>query len=134
MCIRDSIFPVLDREKKQQRWRVALNIFVTFNIIAFTFMFFRAESLTHVSDMTHQIINEFHIEVAPQFFAGYLTIMLAMLFGYVIHFLPRRWTVGAIARYKATPLVVQALILALVILLIIQVRQSDIVPFLYLKY
>ncbi len=128
------IFPVLDREKKQQRWRVALNIFVTFNIIAFTFMFFRAESLTHVSDMTHQIINEFHIEVAPQFFAGYLTIMLAMLFGYVIHFLPRRWTVGAIARYKATPLVVQALILALVILLIIQVRQSDIVPFLYLKY
>ncbi len=36
--------------------------------------------------------------------------------------------------FEASPAFVQAVILALVILVVIQVRQSDIVPFIYLQY
>ena len=127
------IFPKLPETKKTW-WRTALNIFITFNIVAFTFMIFRAQSMEHVKDMTTAIFTNFHPEVAPQFIYGYLAIVLAILFGYFMHFAPARWTARVRERYQAMPLIVQALILALVILIIIQVRQSDIVPFLYLKY
>ncbi len=129
-----AVLPELSEEKKSQRWRVALNIFLTFNLIALSFVFFRARSMETVKDMATQIFTSFHLSVAPQFIEGYLMIVLAMVFGYLMHFAPARWTRRLKARYHLLPLLVQALILAIVILIIIQVRSSDIVPFIYLQY
>lgn len=127
-------FPALARRREEHWWRVALNIFITFNLVAFTFMIFRAESMNHLGDMLHQMIYDFHIEVAPQFIYGYAAIVLVIVLGYAMHFAPTRWFVSARARYEALPLVAQAVVLAVVIFLIIQMRQTDIVPFIYLQY
>ncbi|MCM1483357.1 MAG: MBOAT family protein [Muribaculaceae bacterium] len=129
-----AVMPRLSEEKRSQKWRVALNIFVTFNLIALSFVFFRARSLDTVREMGTQIFTSFHLSVAPQFIGGYLMIVLAMVLGYVMHFMPSRWTSRLKARYHMLPLVVQAIVLAIVILVIIQVRSSDIVPFIYLQY
>lgn len=128
------VFPRFCAAGEGQWWRVAINIFVTFNLVVFTFMIFRAPSMGHVSDMIHQIFHDFHPGVASQFVYGYFAIVIAILAGYFMHFTPRHWREGARRRYEAMPLVVQAVILAIVIFLIIQVRQSDIVPFIYLQY
>lgn len=116
------------------KWRMFLNVFVTFNLVAITFMFFRSQSLDHVSQMTGQIFHDFHLSVAPQFISGYFLIVLAMVFGYAMHFSPSSWTARLKSGFMAAPLVVKAIVLALLIMLIIQVRQSDIVPFIYLQY
>lgn len=129
-----SLFPALPERKKGQWWRVALNVFITFNLIAITFVFFRMRSLEGVGQMAHQIFNDFHLSVAPQFIVGYFGIILAMFLGYVMHLAPKDWSNSAKKRFTATPLIVQMLILAIVIVLIIQVRQSDIVPFIYFQY
>lgn len=121
-------------EQRRTWWRVAFNVFITFNLIALSFMFFRARSMDVVSDMVHQIIYDFHASVAPQFVTGYLLIVCAMLFGYMIHFAPESLTKRMKGYYGAMPLVIQAFVLAIVILLIIQVRSSEIVPFIYLQY
>lgn len=121
-------------ETRTPGWRVALNVFITFNLIAIAFVFFRAQSLDTVSDMATQIFTSFHLSVAPQFVEGYLFIVLAIIFGFVMHFLPHKLTRRARNTFQAAPLVVQAIILAIVIVLIIQVRSSDIVPFIYLQY
>ena len=113
---------------------MAANMFLTFNLVAFTFMFFRARSLEVVGDMADQVVHNFHASVLPQFVEGYFLIVLAMLLGYFMHLSPKRWSDGAKDVYGRMPLIVQALILAIVIVLIIQVRQSDIVPFIYLQY
>lgn len=128
------ILPSLPDEKKGQWWRVAANMFVTFNLMALAFVFFRARSLEDVQAMGHQIVNDFHLSVAPQFVEGYLFIVLAMLLGYFMHLAPSSWSVAVKRQMEKLHPVVLALILAAVILLVIQVRQSEIVPFIYLQY
>ena len=116
------------------RWRVALNIFITFNLLAISFVFFRARSLDTVKDMAIQVFTNFHLSVAPQFFSGYLLIVLVMLGALLMHFVPTRWTGTLKKKYEQTPLLVQAIVLALVIFVVIQARQSDIMPFIYFQY
>lgn len=129
-----GITPALPTHKKGAWWRVAGNMFITFNLIALTFVFFRMRSLDQAGEMAHQIIYDFHPAIAPQFIAGYFAIVLALMLGYFMHFMPHRWTIAAREKWTSFPFWAQAIVLAIVILLIIQVRQSDIVPFIYLQY
>lgn len=119
---------------KRNRWRVALNIFITFNLIAFSFMFFRASSMSVVSDMWSQLTGNFHINVIPQFVSGYIMVVIIMAGAYIMHFAPERWTNGLKTAYGNMPLIIQALVLGAVLFLIIQTRQSDIMPFIYFQY
>lgn len=128
------LFPTLSEEKRGQWWRVGANMFFTFNLIAISFVFFRSRSLDDAAAMGKQIVSDFHLSVAPQFVEGYLFIVLAILLGYFMHLAPGSWSVAVKRLLDRTPLVLLAVILALVIILIIQVRQSDIVPFIYLQY
>lgn len=116
------------------RWMRPVNMIVTFVMVSLTFMFFRAPSMDDVAMMWHQILFDFHLSVAPQFVESYLTIVLLMIGGYMIHITPSRMTRRVRSAFEASPAFVQAVILALVILVVIQVRQSDIVPFIYLQY
>ena len=52
----------------------------------------------------------------------------------MMHWLPRRHTIGLMRRFSALPTAAQAAILAIAIFFIIQTRQADLVPFVYLKY
>ena len=122
------------RKTPVQWWRRCANIFITFNLIAFGMIFFRAESMTVVGDMLSQIATNFHASVFQQFIEGYPLIVAAMVTGLVLHFLPHSLTIHAQNTYSRFPLFFQAIILAIVILVVIQVRQSDIVPFIYLQY
>ncbi len=115
-------------------WKRPFNIFITFSLIAFGMIFFRAESMEQVADMLTQIATNFHLSVWPQFVDGYRMIVVAMIAGLVLHFLPHSLTLKTLNLYNRCPLVVQGLLLAAVIFIIIQVRQSDIVPFIYLQY
>lgn len=129
-----QITPAVKEENRNKWWRRTFNIFLTFNLIAFSFVFFRARSLDTVREMWAQITGNFHAEIAPQFFAGYLAIMLVIIGAYLMHFAPERWTAKLKSAYHSVPLIIQAVVLAIVILIVIQMRQSDIQPFLYLQY
>lgn len=115
-------------------WLRAVNMAGTFLLVAAAFMLFRAGSMDDVAMMWHQILNDFHLSVAPQFVSGYLMIVLAMLAGYLVHMAPARITSPVKDTFLAAPPLLQALTLALVLLIAIQVRSSDIVPFIYLQY
>ena len=128
------IFPRVSESNRGKWWRVAANVFLTFNLMALGMMFFRSRSIENVRDMLSQIFTNFHPEIASQFIEGYLLIVVIMAAGYIMHFMPSRWTERLKQGYTALPLLLQAIILAIVILVIIQVRQSDIVPFIYLQY
>jgi D-alanyl-lipoteichoic acid acyltransferase DltB (MBOAT superfamily) len=119
---------------RNQWWRRVANVFITFNLMAFGFMFFRARSLEQVGQMLTQMACNFHASVAYQLVEGYMTVMLVMLMGYLLHFAPSSWTNSLRTRFSALSPVWQAIILAIVVLLIIQVRSSRIVPFIYLQY
>lgn len=126
--------PTLGARIAASPWTKGFNVLVTFCFVAATFMLFRSRSLEDVGTMWHQILTNFHISVAPQFVSGYLAIVCAMLFGYIVHIMPSFVTGKVRKAFKATPFLIQAILLALTILIVIQVRSSDLVPFLYLQY
>lgn len=61
-------------------------------------------------------------------------VVIIMAGAYIMHFAPERWTNGLKTAYGNMPLIIQALVLGAVLFLIIQTRQSDIMPFIYFQY
>lgn len=110
------------------------NMLLTFALVVAGFVFFRAPSLECVGEIATQIFTDFHPEVAPQFVEGYMLIVIAMLAGLTMHLTPRSWSTGAAEAYAGIPLLWQAVLLAAVIFLVVQTRQTELVPFIYLQY
>lgn len=110
------------------------NVFLTFVLIVFGFALFRAPSLDTMGEMVTQMRTNFHIEVASQFVESYIMIVAVLVLGYLMHFAPKSWSNGVIRAYNAAPFVIQAVLLALLLFIIIQMRQSELVPFVYLQY
>lgn len=111
-----------------------VNVFITFTLMVIGFTFFRCADLDTLSSMSTQIFTSFHPEVAYQFAKAYALILTAIGIGFILHFSPRAWRNRVLGGYIAMPLVVQALILAVVLFIVIQTRRSDLVPFVYLQY
>ncbi|MCX4264854.1 MAG: MBOAT family protein [Muribaculaceae bacterium] len=112
----------------------ALNVALTFMLVVVGFTLFRAPDLETVALMGSQILGDFHMSVLPQFVEGYMLIVGALVVSMVAHFTPRSWTTGTAKIYDVLPIAFQAAVLAIVIFLVIQTRQSEIVPFIYLQY
>jgi D-alanyl-lipoteichoic acid acyltransferase DltB (MBOAT superfamily) len=113
---------------------VVANIMITMVLTVAGMMLFRSPSLSHVAVMWHQILTDFRPQVVVPFIQGYPVIVALLVAGYMLHFLPRRLSEGACRHFTLMPLAVQALLLAVVLFVVIQTRQSSLVPFLYLKY
>ena len=57
-----------------------------------------------------------------------------MLLGYVTHFVPDSWQNGAVRLLQKGNVVVSAVLLTLVVYIVIQVKSSDIQPFIYFQF
>ena len=110
------------------------NVVITFALVVAGFALFRAPSLETVGDMASQIAGSFHPEIASQFIESYAMIVIAMAFGFIMHYTPKSWSGGTMRLYDAMPAVAQSLILAAVLFVVIQTRRSELVPFVYLQY
>jgi len=115
------------------------NVFITFmlTIVGFTIFrmaYFSEGAFDRMKDMVGQIYNNFNLSVLPQVVDAYMLIIIAIAGGLLMHFAPEAWTRSLKKRYSSVPLFVQAMILAIVIFMVIQTRQSDLVPFVYLQY
>lgn len=128
------LFSKRDKQGWNPWWKRTFNIFITFTLIAFGMIFFRAQSMEHVRDMLVQIATNFHLSVIPQFVENYSLIVFAIVAGLLLHFAPHRLTLILQHNYNKLHYFFQGIILAVVLFIVIQVRQSDIVPFIYLQY
>ncbi|MCX6149058.1 MAG: MBOAT family protein [Ignavibacteriales bacterium] len=111
-----------------------IQVFITFNLIAFAWVFFRAVSIQSALDVFSQIINFFHEEVFVQFIQGYPVISALILGGFILHFLPAKVELKTVELISKTPLIGKAIILAFFIWLAIQVRSADLQPFIYFQF
>ncbi len=126
-----SPIPVSMRKRPEVR---ALNIAVTFMLVVFGFTLFRSPDLETARNIFVQIFTEFHLDVAPQFIGAYTMIVIAALSGYLAQMTPKQWTTGTMNAYTGLSVVWQAVLLALVLFIVVQSRQSELVPFIYLQY
>lgn len=115
-------------------WRKVLGGLLTFHFVCFCWVYFRAENLDVVRSMLHQIVFEFHPEVLSGFFDGYAAIVFWMLVGYALHFTPATWELGAQRAVTRLPLLLKVLCIVLVAALVMQVKSSDVQPFIYFQF
>ncbi len=115
-------------------FRRAMGGLLTFHFVCFCWIFFRAENLDIVKEMLYQIAFEFRPEVLPVFLAGYAPVVFWMAVGFALHWLPERLEHKAQSAVAALPLAGKAILLTLFIVLVMQVKSSDVQPFIYFQF
>jgi alginate O-acetyltransferase complex protein AlgI len=111
-----------------------IQIFITFHLVAAAWVFFRVADFQSGLDVFSQIFNFFQGEVFAQFITAYPFIWGLILFGYFIHFLPESLKAKTADLLGRTPVVVQAVILALFMWLAAQAKSADLQPFIYFQF
>jgi D-alanyl-lipoteichoic acid acyltransferase DltB (MBOAT superfamily) len=107
---------------------------LTFHFVCFCWIFFRNQTFEGSATMIQQIFTHFQPQLFTQLISGYREVFVLMLLGYLLHFAPERWEQRLCRGVIRTPFVLQAVLLALVIYLVIQVKSSDIQPFIYFQF
>lgn len=129
---RNYIYKMLNLQgTKTQR---VFQTFITFHLIAFAWVFFRAGTFQDALDVFNQIISFFKPEVFTQFLAAYPFVVLFIVIGYLLHFTPKSWELKSEMILSKTPLLGKALLLVAVIWFAAQVRSADMVPFIYFQF
>jgi D-alanyl-lipoteichoic acid acyltransferase DltB (MBOAT superfamily) len=115
-------------------FRRASGILITFHLVCFGWIFFRASSMQVAWDILAQITRHFHPEVFGQFAAGYKNVVALMLAGYLLHFMPKRFESAAQRIVARSPLLLQALLLAAAIFIVVQMKSAGVQPFIYFQF
>ena len=127
------IFPVA-KDDRPGIIRHFFHVLLTFHVVAAGWIFFRSPSLDVAGQIFTQIFTNFRPEAIPSFVSGYAVIFVALIVGYLLHFAPHRWSQWLQRELSWSPLVVKAAILALVLFFVLQVRSSELVPFIYSQF
>ena len=114
--------------------RKCLAVIVTFHFVCFCWIFFRNSTFEGSMSMISQIFSSFHPELFGQLISGYWKVFLLMAVGFALHLCPDSWQDFCSNAVVKMPFVIQALLLIAVIFIIIQVKSSDIQPFIYFQF
>lgn len=109
-------------------------IVITFHFVCLTWIFFRNSTFAESRDMILKIFTDFHPELFMQMLHGYRYVFALMAFGYLTHFIPDRWQEWFIRLVSRTNFIVDAILIAIVIWIVIQVKSSEIQPFIYFQF
>jgi len=121
-------------ESKNTWYKRAWAIFLTFNFITFTRIWFRSESFSKAGDLIHQIRFNFNAAIIPDVATAFWKVFLVMLVGYIIHWLPGWFKNWYRETFVNTSLVVKALICFTAVFIIYQFMAADMVPFIYFQF
>lgn len=123
-----------DKHYQSRGIRQVLGILLTFHLVCLCWIFFRNSTFEASWTMIHQIVANFQPQLFGQLVDGYKMVFAFMAVGFVLHFLPDRWEEACQRGVIRLPLVTQALLLILIIYVVIQVKTSDIQPFIYFQF
>jgi len=111
-----------------------LGVLITFHFVCFSWIFFRADNMTVVKSVLIQITTAFHPEIFADFVKGYPYILILMIVGYLLHFVP-----SGIENYSQqlvvkSPFVLKVAYLLVIVFVVIQIKSSEIQPFIYFQF
>ena len=107
---------------------------VTFHVGCLGWVFFRCSSFDTAFAMIMQVFNHFQSQVALQWLTGYWAVAELILLGYLLHFMPQRMSAFTKRMVIKMPLILQVLLIVIVIYIVIQIKSSDVLPFIYFQF
>jgi D-alanyl-lipoteichoic acid acyltransferase DltB (MBOAT superfamily) len=111
-----------------------LGIATTFIIVCFGWVFFRAPSMEVAGQVLSQIFTRMRLDLAWSVVSGYGAVFGLLVLGYAMHFTPDRVKDAIRRRVSALPLWGMALLIASVIWFVMQIKSSEIQPFIYFQF
>lgn len=114
--------------------RRVLGVVVTFHFVCFCWIFFRHAHFSDALDMLKQIVTVFRPHLLPQLLVGYWEVFALMGLGFFLHFVPAAWENAACRMVTRLPLLGKALLVVALVWLVIQMKSSEIQPFIYFQF
>lgn len=118
---------------KGKIWSILGWVF-TFHFVSFCWIFFRAQDFTTSWQVIHQIESGIEWSLLTQWFNAYTFLAFLLVLAYGTHALPNRFNEWVTERLGRMNVLVQALLLVGLIFLVMQVKTSDIQPFIYFQF
>jgi D-alanyl-lipoteichoic acid acyltransferase DltB (MBOAT superfamily) len=118
----------------QNKLTKIIGILLTFHFVCFTWLFFRAADMQTVGAILTQIFTAFHPEIVGEYIVGYPLVSLLMLTGFVLHFTSRKTEQKVENFVIRSPFILKLVYLSLIIFLVIQIKSSEIQPFIYFQF
>lgn len=136
LCLHKAWQQLLGHDKKYHPagWRRVVSVILTFHLVCFSWLFFAGGSFESSLAMLGQIFTNFHPGLIGQFVVGYPEVSALMCLGFILHFLPSSLSRRTEDFMGRTPSIVLALMLAAMIVWVVQVKGSEIQPFIYFKF
>ncbi len=116
------------------RYVKVFRVIITFHLVAAAWVFFRVADIQTGFDVFKQIFNFFQGEVFMQFVEAYPAILILIIVGYILHFIPKSVEIKTAEIISNTPLIGQAAILALMFWIAAQAKSADLQPFIYFQF
>jgi len=111
-------------------------ILITFNFITFTRIWFRLEDdgepIKFLSHLTENF--QFSIETFNKMFVSFLPVMIIIILGFIVHWLPSAWKEKLEQKFAQTTLAAQVLMVVIVVVLVYQAVSDISKPFVYLQF
>ena len=110
-------------------------IFLTFNFITFTRIWFRAQDIETTGYMLERLLNGWSdLSLIPQMTMAYRKVFAVMAFGFIIHWLSVPFKEKYTNWFIETPVWVKVLICVTAVFVLYQVKASDLQPFIYFQF
>ena len=127
------------------RWWNILMTIVTFHFVIFAWMIFRNADITwdglfhqgnwgNLGIMLSQIFTSFHPELILDVIGNYWQVFALIALGYALHFVPDKFSQACRRAFVKMPAIFYAIAIVILIVIIIQVKTSEIQPFIYFQF
>ncbi|MCU0456101.1 MAG: MBOAT family protein [Bacteroidales bacterium] len=121
------------RFKPRRIWKI-IGIFLTFNFVSFCWIFFRAPETESAILMLKQIAENFSPGSYISLMSAYSGVLVVMAAGYLLHFLPESVREAYRGVFIRIPMAVQLLLVMLLAVFLIQMRTTEVMPFIYFRF
>ena len=121
-------------EKSTNPFAMVWKIAITFAFITFTRVYFRGNSMEHISKQYHQIYYNMDTTNAFQLLIEYKSVFFIMLLGYIAHWLPYTLKEKVQQLFIDSHFTLKAVVVVMVSILCYQTYAADFQPFIYFQF
>tara|TARA_B100001287_G_scaffold42524_1_gene31613 strand:+ start:1552 stop:3282 length:1731 start_codon:yes stop_codon:yes gene_type:complete len=125
-------------------------IFLTFNFISFTRIWFRSGSINSweeldeghniisewftANEMLYQLLYDFRWSLFSDVFYGYYKVIFVIILGFLIHFIPEKYKLWYRGKFAKASVYLQLIICFFVVFIIYQIASTSLQPFIYFQF
>jgi len=112
-----------------------ISVILTFHFVTFAWIFFRAQDFSTAMELMGMVSQlDFKAEHWFSVIAAYKNVLIVLLAGFIMHFLPDRFVQRLQKVFTDMPIIAKALVLGLVLWLVYATASSEIQPFIYFQF